>query len=220
MTLLHRSGWLASSWLLLVSSLGGCSATPHYVDNPTGDCEADGDGSRTGHNPGDSQYLPDCDPPLEREYYRVFAQEDETAYMIPRPDAMGIRYGYCSGDDAELADLFERNGLCVEVADPDVVNSMTPEDALAIAHLLHENLVFVAEQQHGESWGVLPGAMTDDVVAACDRAEVDLSDALDACRYHRDRASSKIHDDMGRIYTRAEAEQLAAGLNELYGIEP
>lgn len=200
------------------SALSGCSADPHYVKNPTGDCEPDGDGSRTGHSPGDSQYLPDCDPPLRREYYRVFAQKDKTAYMIPRPDTLGIVYGFCDGDDAELAELFDRNGLCVQVADPELVNSMTPEDALRIAHLLHEQLVFAPERA-GENWSVRPGAMTDDVVAACDRAAVDLSDAQDACRYHRERASSKSHDDMGRSYTRAEVEQLAPALNELYGIE-
>lgn len=189
------------------------------MDNPTGDCEPDGDGSRTGHDPGDSQYLPDCDPPLLREYYRVFAQEDKTAYMIPRPDTLGLRYGYCDGDDRELGELFDRNGLCVPIADPEVVNSMTPADALQIAHVLHEELVFVAEQ-HDESWSVWPGAMSDDVVAACDRAAVDLSDAQDACRFHREKVTSKSHDDLGRSYTRAEAEQLAPALNELYGIEP
>ncbi len=199
----------------------GCAADPkipHYVDNPTGDCEPDDDGSRTGHHPGDSQYLPDCDPPLLREYYRVFAQEDKTAYMIPRPDALGIHYGYCDGDDPELARLFDDNGLCERVADPDVVNSMTPADALAIAHVLHEELVFVAEEHEG-NWSIWPGAMSDDVVAACERAAVDLSDAQAACSYHRDRVQNKSHDDMGRTYTRAEVEQLAPALNELYGIE-
>src|SRR5690606_37110897 len=196
-----RSGWLV---LGLASLLAGCGGTARYVDNPTGDCEPESDGSRSGHSPTrDSQYLPDCDPPLLREYYRVFAQKDKTAYMIPRPDTAGIRYGYCNGDDQQLADLFDRNGLCVEVADPKVVNSMTPKDALWIAHLLHEKLFFVAEDQDG-TWDVRPGAFSDDVVAACDRAAVDLSESQVACRYHRDRVSGKNTDDMGRSYSRSE----------------
>lgn len=211
---------LSRSHLLTVACCVGCTSTPHYVDNPSGDCEAGYDGSRSGHNPGDSQYLPDCDPALQREYYRVFAQEDETAYMIPRPDATGLAYGFCEGSDEERSDLFERNGLCVPTANTETVqkiNSMTPSDALEIAHLLHERLVFRAAEG-SSGWSVVPGLFLDDVVDACNRAAVDLSEAKDACADAKKRVTEKSQDDIGRSYTEAECKQLAPALNELYGI--
>jgi hypothetical protein len=64
-------------------------------------------------------YLPDCDAPLGRELWRVFAIDASTAYVVPRPDASGISLGICDGEDADMADRFERNGLCEELADPD-----------------------------------------------------------------------------------------------------
>lgn len=214
----HRRLALTAGLLLVL----GCNNQPHYVENPTGSCEPNDNGARPGHSPGDSQYLPDCEPALAREYYRVFAKEDQTAYMIPRPDGAGLRYGYCDGEDPELSELFDRNGLCVEIADTqtvDTINAMPPEDALRIAHLLHEQLVFVAEGE-SDSWRIEPGVFSNDVVDACNRAAVDLGDAQEACNYHRKRASGGNQDDMDHSYTRAECEQLAPALNELYGVDP
>lgn len=190
-------------------------------ENPTESCEPDDNGERLEHSPGDAQYLSDCEPALEREYYRVFAQEDQTAYMIPRPDALGLRYGFCDGKDTEVSELFQRLGLCVEIADMQTVaqiNAMPPEDPLRIAQLLHEQLIFTAEGE-SSSWRIAPWAFSQDIVDACDRADGDLDKAQGACEYHRNQASGENQLELNYTHSRAECEQLASALNELYGIK-
>ena len=184
------------------------------VDNPTGDCEPEGDGSHLCYSSATDQYLPDCAAPLSRELYRVFAADEATAYVIPRPDATGLSLGICDGDDADLADLFDRNGLCVEVADPDVVNSMTPADALAITHTLHERLDFTAEGS-GDDWWVSPFAPDGDHYDACaltDAAALDgycaeLIATLDAGECPQ----------LASVFSEEQAAAMAAALDALYG---
>jgi hypothetical protein len=79
-------------------------------------------------------WLRDCNAPHGREYYRVYIS-GETAYMVPRPDGTPAIDALCSADD--VRPILDRYGWCDEAADPDRVNHMRPDDALAIAHALH-----------------------------------------------------------------------------------
>ncbi len=203
---------------IVVLALAGCGEPD--IDNPTGDCEPDDDGARVCYHSPDSsdQYLPDCDPPLNQELWRVFAQDTGTAYMIPRPDTMGIETGICDGDDADLDALFRDNGLCEEVADPDVVNSMTPADALAISHELHQRLEFEAVSYGDDTWGISPWAPDSDLLDACDGPLADDAAVADMCGDLADSMGSGQCLEMAVIYDEAEATAFAAGLNLVYGV--
>ena len=59
----------------------------------TGAEVGDGDGGRPGyHSPAGDTYVPNCDVQTLREYWRIFEQADGSAYMIPRPDGLGLAY--------------------------------------------------------------------------------------------------------------------------------
>ncbi len=194
---------------MLLLLLVGCET----IDNPTGDCTADGDGSHRCYSVSADTYLLDCQAPLSRELWRVFAIDAQTAYVIPRPDATGLSLGICDGDDAELADLFDRNGLCVEIADPAVVNSMTPADALAITHALHERLDFTAEGS-GSEWWVSPFAPDGELYDAC--ALSDSADIADFCASLTETMDAGECRQLASTFTEAQATAMAAALDELY----
>jgi hypothetical protein len=204
---------MRTSALLLV--LLGCA----QVDNPTGDCKAGSNGAHAGYSVPDrgDTYLPDCDAPLDRELWRVFAQPEGTAYIIPRPDASGLTYDLC--DDAELGPVFERTGLCEPVADPAVVNALTPEDALTVTHALHERLTFVAVD-NGDSWSLDPFAPPGDLADACDAGLEDEPGASGLCEEMKDRASGRDRTDIARLWGETETRLAADALNDLYGVTP
>lgn len=190
------------------------------VDNPTGDCVADGDGSRVGHSPGnDSVYLPDCELDLEREYYRVFAQSDGTAYMIPRPDGHPDFIRACIDDQVPLHDVLQAYSLCqseaLDSAQVEQVNSMAPADALQIAHYLHERLVFFVAEQ-----GVSPYPQPQDILDLC-KTDDDFRNGpmQERCDFELDAEESGSRNEIGWIHTGEQAEALAPALNALYGIE-
>ena len=202
--------------LLFLLPLLACQ-TP--VQNPTGSCEAADSGARSCyHAPAATEtYLPHCDAPLERELWRVFAIDETTAYMIPRPDATGLTFGFCAGDDAELADLFDRNGLCVEIADPSVVNSMTLADAMAINHALHERLVFTNTDGNGTP-AIRPWAPDGDIADAC---ALITGDVPEACEWFQERRELAPDEDCSAMAWVPDAESVDAivpALNALYGI--
>ena len=191
------------------------------VVNPSGDCEAEHDGSFVCYStPGpDDTWLPDCDAPLDRELWRMFQQADGTAYMIPRPDAMGLETGICDGDDAALAALFEANGLCdamLDQAGVTLINSMDPADALTISHALHESLEFAAVEYSDGTGGVTPFAPPEDWVDACDGA-ADSSGICDKINEWYDLDSGDC-PNLAAVFSAEEATALAALLNDLYGV--
>lgn len=204
---------------LFAALLVGCF---EKVDNPTGDCRPADDGGRACvHAParGDT-YLPDCQAPLEREYWRVFAQSSTSAYILPRPDAAGLTYGICDGDDAALAALFDRNGLCEETADPRVLNDMTPADALAVTRALHQRLVFEAVDAGDGAWAILPAPFPDDLAAACELPVADVGAAQSACAVYGSRIQGDTCLDIGHVPSAEDAPILADALNQLYGVAP
>jgi hypothetical protein len=139
--------------------------------------------------------------------------------MIPRPDATGLTFGFCDGEDQALGDLFLRNGLCVQTGDPEVINAMTPADALAISHALHGVLRFQAVD-HGEGlWDVAPARLDDDLAAACSDPAVDLGGSADACAFFEGRASGGECTDIYMTLDEEGARAFADALNQLYGID-
>ena len=89
--------------------------THSSIENPSGDCLSEDNGSRRCyHTPSATdRYLKDCTNGLQREYWRVFAQNEESAYIIPRPDGMGLFYDLC--EDETVGELFETYALCEEL---------------------------------------------------------------------------------------------------------
>ncbi|HEY8947171.1 MAG TPA: hypothetical protein VIM73_23165, partial [Polyangiaceae bacterium] len=84
----------------------------NVIRNPTGDCEAPDDGSRPGfHFSSDSTWLPDCENPLDREYWRVFARSASSAAIVPRPDGAPELREPCTTEH-ELSPLVRKYGLC------------------------------------------------------------------------------------------------------------
>jgi hypothetical protein len=198
--------------------LTGCSEP---IDNPSGSCEADDDGARVCYHSPDraDTYLPDCEAPLDRDLWRVFAMDEDTAYMIPRPDAMGIQLGICDGDDANLAALFDGNGLCAEIGDPDLINAMTPADALAISHAMHERLAFDVVDHGDGSASLSPWAPDDELLHACEGPLSGDARVSGLCADLAAQGASGQCDDMARIHSLDEVTALAAGLNASFGIE-
>ena len=195
---------------------------PTSPTNPTGSCEADSDGSRPCyHAPGESWYLPHCEPVLDRELWRVFAESEDSAYMIPRPDATGLDYGICDGEDAVLSDIFERNGLCEATVGPEqleVINAMPLVDALDIAHALHERLEFTALALDETSWDISPWAPYDDRVAACNATSDPTLD--DICDELESFFANDACPNVVVLYSsQTEASAMASALNALYGID-
>src|SRR4051794_39553191 len=105
---------------------------PPQVRNPTGDCVAPpGNGARPGHSHS-WRYLPDCQAPLRREYYRVFAWSESVASMFPRPDFAPSTAQICTSEAAgsPLRAVFERYTLCDSQPNIERVNAMKAVDAL------------------------------------------------------------------------------------------
>jgi hypothetical protein len=181
------------------------------VDNPTGTCVSD-DGSRVcDHAPDPSDtYLPDCDPPLDREYWRVFAIDAATAYIYPRPDGAAAVQEICAGDDADAVELLDRYTLCSSNV-VDTINAMDPADALAITHLLHGRLHFF-----GVDGDVSPYVFTDDALEICAGDDDPL--LADWCAYHEGRVGTCTDVGFGGMSDEA-ADAVAAAAEVLYGIE-
>lgn len=189
------------------------------IVNPTGDCVADGDGARACyHSPAPGEvWLPDCALPIDREYWRVFAIDASTAYMIPRPDGAADLPELCASDDAELLAALERATLCQTSPDVDVVNAMDPADALTIAHALHLRFRFENVEVATDSWSVEPAPLDTDLVAMC---EVNADPVLDAdCVVILESKDADECLDIGFLWDEATGNAVAAGLNALYGVD-
>jgi hypothetical protein len=195
----------------------GSSRNASPIANPTGTCAPPGDGSRAGyHSAAGTTWLPDCGNALRREYWRVFAQTPDSAYVIPRPDGARELASACNDPGHELNGLAQSYALCRPAssgAEVERVNDILPADALAITHFMHGVLRFTMDA----GLGIAPHPLPSDIVDACalhpDTASADLR-AI--CERERDRLESG--HDIGFSYTGPGAVELVALLNELYGI--
>ncbi len=199
------------------------------MENPSGDCKASDDGHRWCYSAGNDQYLPHCDPKLRREYWRTFAIDDDTAYVLPRPDEAGLIYGFCDHEDPEIRDLFERYAMCTTIdsaTKAEVINSMTPADALTVTQILHAELRFTVISSGidgSETWGITPYAPDEDVLDACAKVEQPATGFSAYCAewqalYDEAQESGFCPDFAPLLASETVANSLAAALNDLYGI--
>lgn len=205
--------WLTAAAMLAAS----CGAE---IANPTGSCEASGDGARAGyHAPGESTWLPDCQNSLLREYWRVFAVSAASSYTIPRLDGEPRLQPACVDASHTMAPLVARYGLCAAAMNDEEVrrvNDMAPIDALTLTHFLHLQLRFTTTDN---GLGIDPFPIPADILDACAlHAGSNSADLSALCERERDRLQSGI--GIGFSYTGPGATELAAHLNELYGIAP
>jgi hypothetical protein len=169
-------------------------------------CAPDGDGARAGyHDPDGTTWIKDCNTPRGRAYYRAFSYAGG-AYLMPRPDGWQVLATTCKSATGDIRAILDRYDWCAPAVSPSRVNAMTPDDALALAHRLNQDLKFIA----GDSM-VGPYPMPDDVVAAC--SGTSGADLAAACKRMAPRK-----DDLGIALTPAQSAALADALNRLYGI--
>ena len=189
------------------------------AENPTGACTAPSDGSRAGYHAANGlQWLPHCQNPLKREYWRVFVGNANTAATIPRLDGDPLLMPVCGDAQHKLHPLVKKYRLCQPASDQEtveVVNAMLPDEALALTLFLHSQLRFRAVEGKG-SLNIAPYAIPSDVVDACKLRKDTQSSALIAvCEAVR--ASIKNGWEKSTGYGAAVPE-LVERLNELYGI--
>lgn len=198
-----------------LSALTGCTETESA--NAGERCVREGDGGREGyHFPAGSTWVPDCENVLQREYWRVFTDDDRVGYIIPRPDGSAAVQPICSSPEHPLHALVNQYLLChaAETAEQvDIVNAIDLTDALRLTHYLHTELEFVAVP----GVGIQPYPMPDDIILACELGGQPGSADLEAlCQRERDRLASG--DAFAFSYDVPGAGELATRLNQLYGV--
>lgn len=213
----------AVAGVALAGALSGCEALSMFRPdvqvpaNPSGDCVAPGNGSRAGYHSTTDPWLLDCNNPLKREYWRVFTNPDKTAYIIPRPDGDPHWTIACRDPDMPIAKIASKYSLCdpaVEHGAVDQLNAMEPGLALEIAHYLHLHLVFAAP---AGAAGFTPFPIPSDTLDACEvHPNENSADFAELCQRERDNSMGLF----GLTYEGPGAVELAARLNELYGIDP
>lgn len=225
MTFSPRS--LLSTLALALAGFGGCSAdgvaeegqTPaaFVVVNPTGACGTRTDAARAGyHSPAGAPWVPDCQAPLRREYWRVFATDADHGYTMPRLDGVSLLAPVCRDSEHPLRAIVDTYGLCDAARTPEDVarvNHLLIADALRITHALHGSLRFVPTE--GGS-GIDPFPIPSDILDACALPGT-LSPELQAiCQREVDRLQSGL--GIGFTYMGTGGVELVARLNELYGV--
>lgn len=210
---------LASSLLVLVAACddsGSPQATQDAfeVENPSGDCETPDNGDRAGyHASAGTVWVPDCQNPLAREYWRVFAVDSEHAAMIPRPDGAEGLAPACADAGHPLHAIVERYGLChaaASSAEVELVNAMAIGDALQVARELQRQLRFT---HRGD---LAPFAPPTDILDACALRPQESAALREMCEREQKRLESG--NDIGFDYAGIGGVELAQRLNEIYGI--
>lgn len=213
---LHKS---KNNPMLTMLLLLSCQTTTSpNIQNPSGDCETSDNGARTCyHAPMETDiYLPDCENTLNREYWRVFASDENSAYIIPRPDGMGLLYDLC--DETDIGFVMNEYGLCLETLganEVEQINNIPLTDALTITHVLHQQLFFTVDDNDQIS----PWAPPNDILEAClysdDNDSVVSAYCETALEYYND-------GDCPSIAFSPSAEEapiIAVRLNTIYGLD-
>ena len=209
-----RSSVVAAAVVLCA---GGCGQLTFA--NPSGTCGTRSGGGRAGYQvPGpDDQWVPDCQNALLREYWRVFSQDGESAYVIPRPDGAPELSSPCTDANHDLHTVVVRYDLCSAAGSTEQVNTINHielSDALRVIHFLHTQLKFVVTE---DPLGIQPFPIPSDIIDACALGAGLNSSELEAiCERERDRLRSGV--DVGFSYTGPGGAELVTRLNELYGI--
>lgn len=216
----------------------GCSSWPQ-IQNPTGSCSAPDDGSRPGyHYPMESQWIPDCQNPLNREYWRVFVDANGRVSISPRVSS-DINAPFpspfqpvCQDPDHDLAPLVQAYALCsptLSAEDLALQEQMSVTEALLLTHFLHQELYFEVSRYDLSTEEVFeaitPRPIPSDILDACDLYPDQNSPELSLiCEWEREqveRADNGYPSSLiGYNYGGPEGIELAHRLNQLYGIAP
>jgi hypothetical protein len=204
--------------IILVLAMG-CGRANRSVVNPTGSCGTRADPGRVGSDASSDTWVPDCQNPLLREYWRVKTTDGTSAYTIPRLDGTPQLQPSCADANDALHALVERYALCAAAdseAKVNLVNNMELADALLLTHFLHARLKFAVQEA---------------IASAPDTTSIEpyplSGDILDACALHPNspelqamcvRERNNLMGGLGLTYTGPAAVELAARLNELYGV--
>lgn len=199
---------------------GACVATAATTattyPNPTGTCTAKDDGSSWGYHgleQGDV-WMPDCGNQLTREYFRVFADSKDSAYMFP----IGGHYldSVCADPNHELHALAQRYMLCGNI-NYSFQGDAGITDALKLEHFLHGKLVFVPGVEPGLE--ITPEVLPSDMLELCQTDATlrtgPVQEECDAWLKAFNAGGSILFE---RIRTAAAVEMLVPKLNSLYGI--
>jgi hypothetical protein len=217
---MSRSDSVSTTLVIAVAALlygGGCGKAGFA--NPSGACGTRSDGGRAGYQAPDAQdqWVPDCQNPLRREYWRVFSQDGASAYVIPRPDGAPELATPCANADHDLHPVVVRYQLCSAAESTEqvgIINHVDLTDALHVTHFLHSQLEFAATQ---DGRGIQPFAIPSDVLDACSLGGQPNSLELESiCQSVRDAISSGI--EMRGDYSGPGGAELVTRLNALYGI--
>lgn len=195
---------------------------------------ADDDGGRPFYHYPDptDTYLPDSLNPLKRELWRVFEKEDGTAYIIPRPDGLGlIYYPLCvsseeegqsfpyflvdGGEQDHIYEQAQQYGLCDEVVTDVInINSIPPEIALNFTNIFHRNLEFTVDENGSD---VVPFAPPDDVLLACDSLINPSTEVQEYCADLQEVVDTGI--EIALVPSKRVSEALVTALNALYDVK-
>jgi hypothetical protein len=203
-------------------SVVGSASTADRADavvNPTGSCGTLADPGRIGYGGGGGTWVPDCQNPLRREYWRVGTTDGKSAHTLPRLDGTPQLQPACADANDVLHSLVERYALCAAAdseAKVNLVNNMELADALRLTHFLHGQLKFAVQEAIAHS----PNTTTIEPYPL-------PGDILDGCALHPNspelqamcvREQNNLVGGLGLTYMGPGAVELAARLNELYGI--
>jgi hypothetical protein len=190
------------------------------IRNPSGSCGTRSDGTRAGyHYALNDLWVPDCQNPLRREYWRVFVKNGDEAYVIPRPDGAPELHAICTAGQDELRRIVDQHGLCAVAASSEqvrTVNTMDLSGALRITHFLHGQLKFSVVVHSSGHVSIRPFPIPSDVSDACAIRPHMISAELEVLYCERARHP----DRLLLIHTNREAaDDLASRLNDLYGVK-
>lgn len=212
-----RAQWIGRVAALMVAASAGCDRVT--IANPSGTCGTRRGEVRSGYDVPDDDdiWVPDCQNPLTREYWRVYSRDGVTAYVIPRPDGAPELATSCADSQHKLHPLLIRYELCSAASSMEqveVINHIALGDALVVTNFLHTQLRFVNTEV---GLGIQPFPIPADIVDACALGGgMNSSDLEAVCQRERDRIRSGL--GIGFSYSGPGAVELVARLNELYGV--
>jgi hypothetical protein len=199
--------------------------------NPTGSCGTVPASGRIGFSgSGNSIFVPDCQNPLRRDYWRVRTLDGKHAWTVPRMDGEPRLEPACADANDPLHPLVERYDLCAPADSEgkvDTINNMELADALRLTHFLEGQLRFVAVPAPVSlTFTPPPSSMTIDPFP-------DWNEVVEACALHTNSSDLEalcktVRENLNVIdegvfqppyfFAGPTAIELAARMNELYGI--
>jgi hypothetical protein len=194
-----------------VGATGGVSSTlPLEVANPSGDCGM--------HYFSDYRWLPDCNLPIKRSYYRLLLTMEGIPMIHPELPAETI-LAACDDSTSPIRTEATHTGICREGEN---VPRLTVTEGMTLVHYLNQQLRF--------SVGALNSVVPEPIYER-DAMYGDTNDGVDICMTFAEARSGILapvcqtilawHDTRRPTLSlsQEQATQLAQYLNRLYGVD-